>query len=124
MPQAGDRPLLFDLHDDDVAAAQCERNGLGLDRSWGFVFFIAQGAGDRLYEAEVVKSSQSILSICDEAHRTRNARGVSRGSDIPRCQGCRQFRSSDEAGRNVSCFAHAARMVLMDRFIRAVDMAV
>src|ERR1044071_8122902 len=24
----------------------------------------------------------------------------SRGSDIPRCQGCRQFRSADEAGRN------------------------
>jgi len=67
---------------------------------------------------------KSLLSIYNEAHRTLNARGVSRGSDIPRCQGCRQFRSSDEAGRNVSCFVHAARMALMDRFIRTGDMAV
>ena len=40
---------------DDIAALQREGNGLGLDRSGSDVFFIRESAGDRLYEAEVVK---------------------------------------------------------------------
>ena len=40
---------------DDVAALHGERDGLGLDRSGSDVFFIRESAGDRLYEAEVVK---------------------------------------------------------------------
>ena len=40
---------------DDVAALHGEGNGLGLDRSGSDVFFIHESAGDRLYEAEVVK---------------------------------------------------------------------
>ena len=40
---------------DDVAACKRDRNGLGLDRRGGDVFFFGKGAKDRLCEAEVVK---------------------------------------------------------------------
>jgi hypothetical protein len=40
---------------DDIAALHGEWDGLGLDRSGSDVFFIHESAGDRLYEAEVVK---------------------------------------------------------------------
>ena len=40
---------------DDVAAKGGERDGLGLDRGGGFVFFFGEGAKDRLCEAEIVK---------------------------------------------------------------------
>ena len=45
---------------DDVAALEGERNGLGLDRGGGLVFFFGDGAKDRLCEAEVVKRSQRV----------------------------------------------------------------
>jgi len=40
---------------DDVAALACEWDSLGLDRSGGFIFFLAKRAEDRLCEAEIVK---------------------------------------------------------------------
>src|SRR4029078_3478117 len=46
----------------------------------------------------------------------------SRGSDIPRCQGCRQFRKRKRRGETF-CLVHCARNASMRRFIRAIDMA-
>src|SRR5262245_1854209 len=40
---------------DDIAALACERNSLGLDRSWGDVVLLRKGAKDRLCEAEFVE---------------------------------------------------------------------
>ena len=40
---------------DDVAALGGERDGLGLDRGGGDVFFFRKRAEDRLCEAEIVK---------------------------------------------------------------------
>ena len=45
---------------DHVAPGERERNGLGLDGSGSDVVFIAQGAGDRLSEAELGKSGQNV----------------------------------------------------------------
>src|SRR5438477_195680 len=48
---------------DHIAAAQRDRDGLRLDRSWSDVFFVGERTGERLGQAEIMKRSQFAIFL-------------------------------------------------------------
>ena len=72
---------------DDVAAGQCEGNGLGLDRSGREIILFFERTRDGIGEAEILKGGQKIGSF----HYKRQAPG---GDRQERARGVRDTRVS------------------------------
>ena len=84
---------------DDIALGEQQRNGLGLDRGGGDVFFFGEGAKDRLCEAEIVKRVQFTVFLCAAGPPRMNASGLrTRGSRHPAWTGLSNERNVGKRG--------------------------
>ena len=84
---------------DDVALGEQQRDGLGLDRGGGDVFFFGKGAKDRLCEAEIVKRVQFKVFLCAAGPPRMNASGRrTRGSRHPAWTGLSVERNVGKRG--------------------------
>jgi hypothetical protein len=82
-----------------------------LDRGRGDVALLGERAGDRLYEAEVVKRVQSGIFLHEANRPPRHGQGVrgARGLGHPAWPGLSVFRKSEQQAENRSAdFLHAA----------------
>src|SRR5205807_1539297 len=61
---------------DDIAAGQCQRDGLGLDGGGGDVLLFGESARDGFGEAEILKRSQKVGSFHVKYERPASRRGT------------------------------------------------
>ena len=87
---------------DDVALGEQQRDGLGLDRGGGDVFFFGKGAKDRLCEAEIVKGVQFKVFLYAGGPPRMDAGGCrTRGSRHPAWTGLSVREMSENGAENI-----------------------